>query len=145
LFFQLGVVVFRADDALAQHVLLEDLLAQLEVLLLQVCDRHPLGQRGGDDGAGRGAGNEVEVVAQQQLVVVVLLAKIRFDLLENPERQDAPQAATIERQDALRTAVVGQVLRERASFGGHGSLLVCSCGACAEYSRSRRKATTSGR
>ena len=65
--------------------------------------RHPRRQRRGDDRAGGSAGDEIEVVAQPELAIAAVPgAERRLEVLQDPERENAAQAAAVEGEDPLR-------------------------------------------
>ncbi|KFB69568.1 MAG: hypothetical protein CAPSK01_000627 [Candidatus Accumulibacter vicinus] len=116
-------VVFGAQHALAEQALREDLAAELTVLGEHFGDTHSLGQRGGDDRAGRGAGDQVEVVRQAKVVASAMpLGEHLLDAFENAQRENAAQAAAVEREDALRQTVGGKMLVAGSNRIAHAAL-----------------------
>ena len=79
----------------------EDLRSKAIVEALEVFDRHAAGEAGGDDRAGRGAADEIEIVAEQEIRVISPLSEKDFNGLEEFERENAPNASAVEREDAL--------------------------------------------
>ena len=68
---------------------------------LDVLHWHPAGETRGDDRTGRRATDEIEIVAKQQARVVSPLAKKGLDDLEIFERENAPDATAVERENAF--------------------------------------------
>ena len=82
-----------------------------EVPLRDLVHRPANGKRRRNDGARGGAGNQIKVVAQaERVVVAVPPAQLFLDALENAQRQDAAQSATVERENPLRSANVEMLL-----------------------------------
>jgi hypothetical protein len=96
---------------------------EIGVELLDVLHRHATGETRGDDRTGRRAADEIEIVAKQQVRVVSPLAKHGLDDLEIFERENAPDAAAIERENAFwgerRIEMLGLGQRQRRLPGNH--------------------------
>ena len=79
----------------------EDLRAKAVVERLESLDRHAAGEAGGDDRAGRRAADEIEIVAEQRSCRSEPRSEQGLDGLEKFERENAPDAAAVERKNAL--------------------------------------------
>ncbi len=74
---------------------------ELGVELLHLGGAEAERQRARDDGPGRGAADQVEVIAEPDLLAV-MLGEDLLDPLQERDRDGAAHAAAVEREDALR-------------------------------------------
>jgi hypothetical protein len=107
-------------------VIAERLAAGGEIELAQLLDRHADGEPGGDDRAGAGAADKVEIVGEDEIAAPVPLAQRFLDPVEETQREHATDAAAIQRQDALRargdeTVEQGHGARTPSSSSDEGS------------------------
>ena len=106
-------VVKRGDfgGRSAQESFFERLPALAEVEVSDLLDGHAPAEAGGDDGAGRGAGEEIEVIAEDEgpgffrVFFCVVLAQQFLDFDENFEREDAANAAAIQRENSFHGVI----------------------------------------
>ena len=105
---------FRGEKALTPEAASKNALANLIVKRLELIDGHAAGEAGGDDGSGRGPADEIEIVAEQQILVAITIPELRFDDREKFEREHAANAAAIERENAFRKRI-----RSKMLFFGH--------------------------
>ena len=87
------------------------------VLVRQVLDSHALGQPRGDDGAGAGAADVVEPVAEHEVVAVVATQAL-LDLGQDLEAQHPADPAAVEGEEPLGTVVACELARLVAAVGG---------------------------
>src|SRR5262249_43471382 len=108
------IVVTGAQESLTEEAALKDAGPELDVLAGDLVHRPADGERRGDDRASGRAGDQIEIVAQAEAIVVAVpRPKLRLDAREDAEREDASQPAAVEREDALRTRDL-EVLCDRA-------------------------------
>ena len=93
-------------------------------MAVHLVDAHAQRQGGGDDGAGGGAGDEVEVVAKPEIgVAAVPGSQMRFDLTQHAQREHTAQPAAVQRQDAFGADRRVEMF-VNAAVAGHGCLLM---------------------
>ena len=119
-----GDQLFARQDAVADDIL--DLLAQaagvelclqqrdrpaltlerigreLEIEVLHLLRSIAKRERTGNDGARRGSADEIEVIAETN-VLTVMFAEKGFDTLQESDGESAPDAAAVEREQPLGT------------------------------------------
>jgi len=82
-------------------LLVEDRRALLHVELEDLAGGQPEAESDGDDAAGRGASNEVEIAADRMFEML-------FETRKERGRKNAADAAAVERQDAEELPVAGR-------------------------------------
>src|SRR5262249_46970758 len=80
-------------------------------------------ERAGNDRAGRGAADEIEPVAEMDLLLAEALAQHALDLLQESHRDSAPHAATVEREQALRARIKQMAVAFAFERRGHKPVL----------------------
>jgi hypothetical protein len=89
---------------------------EIEIEALDVLHRVAHRERGRNDRAGRGAADEIEIVAEPHLLLEVLGQHL-LDLLEEGDRDRAAYAAAVECKDAFRAGAEQMAV---ARAGGSG-------------------------
>ena len=126
---QAAGVELRLQQRYTPALALEGKWRQLEIEVFHFGRAVSERQRAGDDRARRGAADEVEIIAQQN-VFAIALAEQRFDAFEKCHRQRAAHAAAVERQYPLG-AGTEQVAVARILEG------CCACVVHADYAPRR--------
>src|SRR6185312_7201927 len=93
----------------------------LEIKLLHIGNVAAKGQGAGDDGAGRCAADEIEIIAEPECLAMPG-PENRLDALEKRDRQRAAHPAAIQRKNALgagaeKMTVAGSGLRRGTAIG----------------------------
>lgn len=101
---------FRHEQPASPELLPKDAGAELVIDALELRHGHAASERRGDDRACRGAADQIEVVAKQELLIATALSQQFLDRREVFERQDAADSAPVEGQDAFRDDAAVQVL-----------------------------------
>src|SRR5579871_316955 len=91
---------------------------ELQIALNQRAHFHTERQSGRNDRARRGAANEIEVIAEPERIAVALTQDL-FETLEIGERNDAANAAAVERENPLRAGFEKVTIAFQGEIGFH--------------------------
>jgi hypothetical protein len=94
----------RVGKELAEPSRLKDVRADAQVKRVQRVDSHAASEPRRDDRSGRGSADEIEIIANQRVVAEPLFDQGLYRLKEL-ERENAPNAPAVERENAFRPGV----------------------------------------
>src|SRR5262245_32638883 len=106
----------------------EHVVGEIEIEAQDIRFRVAERERAGDDRAGRGAADEIEPVAEMDLLLAEVLAQHALDLLQESHRDSAPHATTVEREQALRARIKQMTVAFAFERRGHKPVLIIAIG-----------------
>src|SRR5208282_75891 len=89
---------------------LKNARSEVAINLFQSRDRHAAGETRRNDRSGGRAADQIEIIAEQQILVRISLLERFLDDLEILERQNAANSAAVQGKDAFRRMARVEVL-----------------------------------